>query len=90
MSNRVEQIRAAHIAARPNAAVNPAWANAERDIGVLLAEMTRLRTALEFYRDGFEFHTNPRRAGLEWKPKETLLDDCGNIARIALTEGGAQ
>lgn len=50
------------------------------------AEIQRLRTALAFYRDGFQFHTNPRRAGLEWKPTEALLDDCGNIARIALAE----
>lgn len=50
------------------------------------AEIERLRTALEFYRDGFQFHTDPRRAGLEWKPTETLLDDCGNVARAALSE----
>lgn len=46
MSGRIEQIRAAHLAARPKPAVNPAWANAEHDIGVLLAEIQRLRTGL--------------------------------------------
>lgn len=32
----VESIRARHEAARPKAGVNPAWANAEHDIGLLL------------------------------------------------------
>lgn len=42
MSGNVDQIRAAHLAARPDPAANPAWANAEHDIGVLLAEIERL------------------------------------------------
>lgn len=33
----VEQIQRAHRKATPKPEVNPAWANAERDIGVLLA-----------------------------------------------------
>lgn len=48
-------------------------------------ENARLRTALQFYADAWCFTTNPKRAGLEWKPKEALLDDCGNMARAALT-----
>ena len=47
-----------------------------------------MRAGLEFYRDGFTFTTNPRYGGLEWKPTETLLDDCGNTARLLLKEGG--
>lgn len=45
MSDRIEQIRRAHASARPNPAANPAWANAENDIGILLAEIDRLRGA---------------------------------------------
>lgn len=52
MSGKIEQIRAAHLSARPDPTVNPAWANAEHDIGVLLSEIDRLREALEFYQDG--------------------------------------
>ena len=47
-----------------------------------------MRAGLEFYRDGFTFTTNPRYGGLEWKPTETLLDDCGNTARLLLKESG--
>lgn len=47
-------------------------------------EIDRLRTALQFYADAWCFTTNPKRPGLEWKPKEVLLDDCGNVARAAL------
>jgi len=49
------------------------------------AEIERLREALTFYQDGFTFITDKRRPGLAWVPTETLLDDCGNIARIALS-----
>jgi hypothetical protein len=52
----------------------------------LREERDRLATALEFYRDAFE----PRPAkgrlalGLEWRPSERLLEDCGNRAAEAL------
>ena len=49
------------------------------------AEIERLRAALAFYRDGFTFITDKRRPGLAWVPTETLLDDCGNIARATLS-----
>ncbi|MCX5581358.1 hypothetical protein OSH12_23955, partial [Kaistia terrae] len=49
------------------------------------AEITRLRAenagmleALKFYGDAWMCGTNKRYGGLEWKPKEALLDDCGN------------
>lgn len=48
------------------------------------AEIARLRKALQFYADTWCFTTNPKRGGLEWKPKEALLDDCGNTARAAI------
>lgn len=38
----VDQIRRAHESAKPDPTVNPAWANAENDIGALLAEIDRL------------------------------------------------
>lgn len=61
---------------------------AEGDPGAIAvapwSKVQELQRALEFYRDGFTFTTNPRRAGLEWKPTEALLDDCGNLARATL------
>ena len=42
--DEVERIRAAHMAARPKPQVNPAWANAEKDIETLLREIDRLRS----------------------------------------------
>lgn len=41
--------------------------------------------ALAFYRDAWGFKTNKRYGGLEWHPKEELLDDCGNRAKEALS-----
>lgn len=49
-------------------------------------KITRLEVALEFYRDAWDFKTNKRYGGLEWSPKEELLDDCGNVARAALED----
>ena len=43
IEDRIAQIQAAHQSARPNPAANPAWANAEHDIGVLLALITTLK-----------------------------------------------
>ena len=71
-------------------------ANEQRDAAVREAE--RLKTALKFYSEGFiprpakrnKYGLNP---GLEWKPSEALLDDCGNVAMEALAsaaQGGAK
>jgi len=71
-------------------------ANEQRDAAVREAE--RLKTALKFYSEGFiprpakrnKYGLNP---GLEWKPSEALLDDCGNVAMEALASaapGGAK
>lgn len=43
----VERIRRTHRSAQPNPAENPAWANAHRDCGVLLAEIERLQKLYE-------------------------------------------
>jgi hypothetical protein len=66
----------------------------ESSIATLQSENTSLRDrvevlekALKFYADCWCFTTNHKRPGLEWKPKESLLDDCGNTARAALTGG---
>jgi hypothetical protein len=63
---------------------------AEKQVQKLTAENERLREALRFYRDRWAYTPNKRYGGLEWRPSETLLDDCGNIARSALEtqEGG--
>lgn len=49
-----------------------------------------LEEALAFYRDGWAFKADKRRAGLTWHPKETLLDDCGNIAKAALSPSSVE
>lgn len=59
---------------------------ADARIRELEAENARLREALTFYRDRWAYTPNKRYGGLEWRPSETLLDDCGNIARAALRE----
>lgn len=59
--------------------------NAWAERPTLLARVEELEGALAFYRDGWSFKTNPKRAGLAWHPKEALLDDCGNRARAALS-----
>jgi hypothetical protein len=53
----------------------------------LQARVAKMEAALKFYADAWCFTTHPKRPGLEWKPKEALLDDCGNIARAALQGG---
>jgi hypothetical protein len=42
--------------------------------------------ALEFYRDAWSSKPNKHYGGLEWSPKEGLLDDCGERARATLTK----
>jgi len=61
-----------------------AWSEIDATLSALEAENARLREALTFYRDSFTYTVNQRYGGLEWKPSEALLDDCGNVARIAL------
>lgn len=48
----------------------------------LVAENVALKSCAEFYDAGF----SPVKGtfGLEWKPTEKLLDDCGNVASDAL------
>lgn len=53
----------------------------------MTTEAEKLVKALEFYRDGFEYHPKHSRTGLNlsvWRPKQALLDDCGNLALEAL------
>lgn len=63
------------------------WASPQDALTHLAAEahVAKLREALEFYRDSWSCKTNKRYGGLEWSPTEALLDDCGNVARAALT-----
>lgn len=49
-----------------------------------MTEEENLREALTFYRDAWSMKPNKRYGGLEWSPKATLMDDCGNVARDAL------
>lgn len=68
-------------------------AASERDAAV--REVERLREALKFYSEGFiprpakrnKYGLNP---GLEWKPSEALLDDCGNVAMEALASAAQE
>jgi hypothetical protein len=46
-----------------------------------------LKAALAFYRDGFEpYKQHKHLVGFAWRPKEALLDDCGETARAVLSE----
>ena len=60
------------------------------DIATLGQEVGRLRKALTFYAEAWTCKTTKSRlggvAGLEWRPKDDLLEDCGNTARAALAE----
>lgn len=51
----------------------------------LSALCAQMAAALQFYQDGWRFKMLKGRPGLEWHPKEALLDDCGNTAKAALT-----
>lgn len=57
-------------------------ANAESKCRELAAENAKLADCANFYRIGFK----PVKGafGLEWKPTEQLLDDCGNTAVEAI------
>lgn len=46
--------------------------------------VNRLVEALKFYAAGFT--PVPGTFGLEWKPTEKLLEDCGNIAVDVISE----
>ena len=64
------------------------------------AEVERLRAirdelvgALEFYANAWRHETKRGPTGLggiEWRPKEQLLDDCGNRARAAIAKAKAK
>jgi len=50
-------------------------------------QMVAIKSALEFYRDAFQFHPKRGPTGVdhsEWKPKPILIEDCGNRAIEAL------
>ncbi len=51
-------------------------------VNALVAENAALKSCAEFYNASF----SPVKGtfGLEWKPTEKLLDDCGNVASDAL------
>lgn len=59
-------------------------------ITALTAEVALLTEALKFYRD--EFHPKigkpvPGASSITFHPSEALLEDCGNRAMAALSEG---
>lgn len=58
-------------------------AELEREVEVLREKNANQREVLEFYRSSF--HPVKGTFGLEWQPKESLLDDCGNMATEILT-----
>lgn len=54
-------------------------------ITTLTAQVEALRDALRFYQNGFEpYKEHKHLPGFAWRPKELLLDDCGETARAAL------
>ncbi len=54
-------------------------------ITTLEAQVEALAGALRFYQDGFEpYKEHKHLPGFAWRPKELLLDDCGETARAAL------
>lgn len=55
------------------------------DLCAAAARAEAMEAALRFYNGAWSFKVNQRYGGLEWQPTEALLDDCGNIARAALT-----
>jgi hypothetical protein len=63
---------------------------AKSDLDKHRALIETLQAAVKFYAEAWCFTTNPKRPGLEWKPKEALLDDCGNVARAALAAAKEQ
>ncbi|WP_262360453.1 hypothetical protein [Citrobacter freundii complex sp. CFNIH2] len=58
--------------------------NLEAKCERLAAENAGLKSCAEFYSAGFRAEQARGAFGLEWKPTEQLLDDCGNIASDAL------
>lgn len=63
----------------------------QAEIAAVTAERDRLREALQFYRDGFQYHWRRSETGIDlsqWRPKQELLDDCGNRAIEALSAAG--
>ena len=64
------------------AAMWESWKYLSEQRDALAAECAALKSCAEFYNVGF----SPVKGtfGLEWKPTQKLLDDCGNIASDAL------
>ncbi len=74
------------------------WLAAPYNCDTLIAEFDSLLTqqqadraclkelveALEFYENAWSYKVNKLYGGLEYFPKEELLDDCGNTAKAAL------
>lgn len=61
-------------------------ANSKSDLTYTISRIERLEAALKFYNDAWGY--NATGYGIEWRPSDKLLDDCGNIASSALqTEG---
>ncbi len=50
------------------------------------AVVEAMEQALRFYDKSWNATPNKRYGGLEWKPREALLDDCGNCAKSALAD----
>jgi len=92
MNDNIEALRAENerlkqdldAALRANAALDAVIDRCRLDATTAEAKLEEAAKVLEFYRDGFTFTTNARYGGLEWKPTDTLLDDCGNAARTFL------
>jgi hypothetical protein len=57
----------------------------DEQIAKLTKQRDELLAALKFYKDAWKYKTNKNFGGLEWFPEEELLDDCGNIARVAIS-----
>jgi hypothetical protein len=76
-----------HVTDRGGPTLNGAWqmmVEAAAEIERLTRERDAARAALTFYRDAWVSKPHKIYGGLEWSPKEDLLNDCGNRARDAL------
>jgi hypothetical protein len=86
MNMTIEQITAAY----PNVAKLESQAGRELlaevigQLNALAAENAGLKACAEFYSAGFRAEQAKGAFGLEWRPTEQLLDDCGNIASDAM------
>jgi hypothetical protein len=61
----------------------------ETELSNLRAKLATARKALEFYRDGWVFKPRRSKTGIDlssWEPRESLMGDYGERARVALTD----